>query len=100
MQQNELRCLAEGLLFLVRQNDLLPLSDDFWQREMCANRKNMTHMYDEYISVCSQYICIYIYITWCIIDYNSIYMNISISDHFWDTNMMPIQLRSKHWLVE
>ena len=27
-------------------------------------------------------------------------MNISISDHFWDTNMMPIQLRSKHWLVE
>lgn len=61
MQQNELRCLAEGLLFLVRQNDLLPLSDDFWQREMCANRKNMTHMYDEYISACSQYICIYIY---------------------------------------
>ena len=57
-------------------------------------------MYDEYISVYSQYIYIYTHYMVYYRLYNSIYMNISISDHFWDTNMMPIQLRSKHSLVE
>ena len=59
MQQNELRCLAEGLLFLVRQNDLLPLSDDFWQREMCANRKKTSHVWWIYKCVLTVYMYIY-----------------------------------------